>query len=548
MPKGRLKFIVAVVAAIYSGCDDGGSEGEAEGEVVDALCGDVPITGRCKDAETAEWCIVPSEGGEPHIGSQTCQEWQECQVVGGRARCAVQAGKCPPGASTCLSDTEASVCAPDGSLSSITCKRQCQDTPLGAICGADVNTALYDGTLVYETRVLQNVTTTADSTIEDAPMRGVWVISSHNGEPVDAAMSDEAGYFAIDIPEPFTADDRFVFILLGFSEAAADIAFAVMDPAGVQDGLVGDADFESTVGEGNIWSYALEAQDFKDFPAGSELRITEAEGAGAVQVFEDALLMFETARSDDYFGQEGLRLAIWVRPGVSWDCASCFFQWGARVKGWDFDAHIILGGGEDDPDYFDSPVTLHELGHWAMASHGGSPGEGGPHCRGVPARPGVAWSEGYATWHSSAVRGDPLYYDTGRSFFSWTDIAARTYSGGTAWPRPNAEDGLLQKVNETEISAMLWQLSETQSPRIVAEALMAPEMNESPFGRGYTRQVAISAGCDPKVTDTGVSAPMLADFLDALRCAGVEAAVIDDMTEPGEHYPYPSDTPICRKK
>src|SRR5262249_53176705 len=46
--------------------------------------------------------------------------------------------------------------------------------------------------------------------------------------------------------------------------------------------------------------------------------------------------------------------------------------------------------------------------------------------------------------------------------------------------------------------------------------------------------------------DTGESTTFFADFLDALRCGGVSASMIDAATNPSVRYPYPSGTPRCR--
>lgn len=69
-------------------------------------------------------------------------------------------------------------------------------------------------------------------------------------------------------------------------------------------------------------------------------------------------------------------------------------------------------------------------------------------------------------------------------------------------------------------------------------------MTRAPFGRGYTTHVwDINSFCEPiNVWDTGVSAPMYADFLDALRCSGISASAMDAAVSP---YPYPMNAPIC---
>ena len=41
--------------------------------------------------------------------------------------------------------------------------------------------------------------------------------------------------------------------------------------------------------------------------------------------------------------------------------------------------------------------------------------------------------------------------------------------------------------------------------------------------------------------------PYHADFFDALRCAGaISASALDAVTEPAQHYPYLSESALCR--
>jgi hypothetical protein len=77
--------------------------------------------------------------------------------------------------------------------------------------------------------------------------------------------------------------------------------------------------------------------------------------------------------------------------------------------------------------------------------------------------------------------------------------------------------------------------------------LGSPRMTQKPFLRGYTTHRWQLNDCvATNITNTNLSAPYLADFLDALRCGGVPADRIDAVTEPGTYYPYPSQSPLCR--
>jgi hypothetical protein len=213
-----------------------------------------------------------------------------------------------------------------------------------------------------------------------------------------------------------------------------------------------------------------------------------------------------------------------------------------------FSAQIFMPGGSDQGYWADS-VTAHELGHWVMFTFGRSVGEGGRHCVGVPSAPGLAWSEGWATWFSSDARGDAVYVDKQRGTMFWLDVSDRSTSG-SPWPRPVASRGLGQDVYENEVTSMLWNLSATQGVgrAPVDAALASARMTEAPFERGYTRHTWDTDGSCARfnISDTGESTTQFADLLDALECGGVTRTQIDAATQPQTRFPFPSASPRCR--
>jgi hypothetical protein len=137
--------------------------------------------------------------------------------------------------------------------------------------------------------------------------------------------------------------------------------------------------------------------------------------------------------------------------------------------------------------------------------------------------------------------------------FWWLNIESNTYYSGKEWKKPSPASGLFQLIDENEVSSMIWTLSDHTSPMLAQddnkqffEALQSARMNSSPFLRGYTTNSWETDGCKPiNVKDTGVSAPMFADYLDALVCSGMPAWLVDLATLPQLYYPYPSDAPLC---
>ena len=165
----------------------------------------------------------------------------------------------------------------------------------------------------------------------------------------------------------------------------------------------------------------------------------------------------------------------------------------------------------------------------------------------------MAWSEGWATGFSSLVRGSPIYWDKQGGTFFWFDISQHVYSGGNAWNDPTAEGGLFQNMDENAVSSILWFLADhsnddtgdaLSSTPAIMQAMESKRLNEAHFARGYTAQIANGVCQQMTLQSTSESAPMVADFLDAVVCnklfpnATVENAV--------GSYPYNVNQPICK--
>jgi len=73
---------------------------------------------------------------------------------------------------------------------------------------------------------------------------------------------------------------------------------------------------------------------------------------------------------------------------------------------------FILGDRSTDSDEFDDSVILHEYAHLLAARFSRDESPGGPHMIGDILDPRLAWSEGWANFFSSAVRGTSIYLDS----------------------------------------------------------------------------------------------------------------------------------------
>jgi len=75
----------------------------------------------------------------------------------------------------------------------------------------------------------------------------------------------------------------------------------------------------------------------------------------------------------------------------------------------------VSGDRSEDSDEYDDAVILHEYAHMLAARFSRDDSPGGPHRIGDIVDPRIAWSEGWATFFSSAVRNDAIYRDSGGS-------------------------------------------------------------------------------------------------------------------------------------
>lgn len=521
-------------------------------------CGDVPTTGLCYSDMEVSRCEQVMGTSKYIVVSRLCKPYETCTVNNGVAACTAKQGGCEPGASQCVDGSTMQSCDA-GAWVKRPCA-QCKDSGFGATCGGNAQASTYGATVQYEARAAnQNLSDWEQATFL-ATGQGLFVVSytwDQNTQKLvalDSATTDQNGHFTIKVPAQPSPNDEVTLWAVRPSPGglAKGIEFAVAEP----DVPDGQWDVNNNIPAGMNagywgWTYRINALPQN----GSTLTIHEADGSGALRVFDYLRYVYETTQ--DITGQAAGRLVVWIRYNTSWSCGSCFGQWPITLSGYDFDDQLFIPATAQDTEYWSDAVSAHELGHFVMASYGTSPNEGGAHYLGCPSPPGLAWSEGWATSFSSLARSSPVYYDKQMGSFFWFNIAQRVYDGGLPWQGPQANNGLLQQIDENEVAAMIWGLADNAmvegqsltSNKSFFDALESTRLNNSPFGRGYTTHTwDVSPGtCDHvNLADTGISAPMFADFLDAMVCAGEPAARVDAVTNPGQRYPYPSNAPICQ--
>lgn len=511
-------------------------------------CGDISPNGTCTADDEVQWCIVPPAGVVINLqAASSCLDGEECRTIDGISRCypVPSTTECSRRMAFCDGDTLVS-CDEAGPMTRTACDDGCVSRQQGAYCETGISSTVYEATVTYDYRLPNADRSDWEETPRAAPLRGAMVMSwrkvGEDWEIFDTALTDHEGHFAVRIPDPGSAEDVVTVYAARNRPLSATWGFVVAEPDmpdGEQEG--------GAIAQGNPYRWDI-------YPAetasGETVHINEAQGAGALRVFDVMSIIYENTAELFYRDVEPMSVVVWLRLNTTWQCGECHWVNPTDALGTTIESQMFISGDVVDSEFFADAVTLHEAGHWVMGAFGRSPGEGGPHNVGVAYYPGLAWSEGFATWLSADWRDDSVYLDKAGGSMWWIDIEARSGSLDAPWPRPTPEDGVMGRLYENEVSSMLWRLS--TNPEVTSNeiyAALGSSRGKEPL-RGYTRHNwEIDEYGEPiNVEDTGEPAVMFADVLDALVCESAVDGIadhIDAATEPDTYYAYPSASPIC---
>ena len=388
-----------------------------------------------------------------------------------------------------------------------------------------------------------------DSFVSPAGSLTVRSYSAAVGDYIDNTMTGADGSFTIRVPEP-SVDGDAVFFFAVVVDDAGNPVFGVAEPQ-VGDGVQNLDPAPDAGANARFHSTSIESSLLDAMPEDFYLPV---ESSGWMRLFDHGRYIYNSMT--DFAGAPGASLVIWLRYGTSWTCGACAAPWQTRVGDRTFDSQIWIPA-DDDQSFWGDAVTTHEISHWIMSSFGRDPEEGGPHTLAIPTLPGQAWSEGFATWVSSVVRGNSVFYDKQDGTFFWFDLVARRHPNGAAFIAPDPNGSVLQWMDEIEVAAELWMMTlltlddPGAAPSLqngfqpYFRALTSPQMQGPGFGRGYSRHTwELDANRQPvNVRDTGEPAPCYADYLDAVRCIGAISA--DDMLLSLNGFPFDPYQPYC---
>jgi hypothetical protein len=538
-----------------SPADDGGTAAADGGNVNDPCMG-ITDLGRCMSAMVLQLCEYPTDGSGPRLLTQTCAAGEACQTSAeGKSSCVLTAA-CRNNDTECQDTNNLRTCVSNAWMVT-PCPNGCVNAPVGAACASGIPTQMASGSVVFERRDI-NAGRTALGDITTVPARGFTVTVNRAGTLIaTTTTSITDGTFSVGIPSALDPGDTIK--VAAIANEGNNVAYLVADP-GFAAGTQPTNNVNNLTAPPRVWSWEFAATQLMG--GSTVLTIQEAGSSGQVaNVFDKFGAAYREMKTR--YGAAGAPIIIWMGDGVAWDCGACQGEGESNFFGTRFLQHMWYPADQNKSAYAD-PVILHEAGHWVMAAYGRSPGEGGGHAVQCSSFPGLAWSDGFATWFGQFMVNSPIYFDIQGGLF-WYDVSARTYDGNpNGWPRPSptgtdvgtsTSPGLLQKISEGEVTAMLYQLSMgSADANPILQALATPRMTKTAasggFERAYTRHLwdfNINGCMDSNVRNLSEPAPIFPDLLDAMMCAGFARDRMDAATQPTMYYPYPSGTPLCRQ-
>jgi hypothetical protein len=155
-----------------------------------------------------------------------------------------------------------------------------------------------------------------------------------------------------------------------------------------------------------------------------------------------------------------------------------------------------------------------------MANNSLSPGEGGPHYLGQPSKPGLAYSEAWATAFGQSNISSPIYVDQQEGTFFWVDISKYTYSNGSL-QKCDPEGPIDQFVNENVAAGMIWKLWAYQPGQTPdTESVAVEDAQGQALGSDKIFKTLTYPALVNGTLNRGYSKVDTVDFLDAAFCSG----------------------------
>lgn len=175
-----------------------------------------------------------------------------------------------------------------------------------------------------------------------------------------------------------------------------------------------------------------------------DIDITISSGAGGAFNILDVL-------TDGVLYLKGLTVTIQPKLAAFWETNSCdgtfFDSSGNSIH--------LLGGCKGDTDEYDDDIILHEFGHLIAVNFSRDDSPGGEHFLNDNTEDiRLAWSEGWAHFFSSAIRGNSSHVDTVLNAASSFEIEGPSRLGSTI----NLNSSSVYTTSEVSVAAVLWDI------------------------------------------------------------------------------------------
>jgi hypothetical protein len=513
-------------------------------------CNGVPTEGQCVGTDKIQSCFVSEEGGTPpQILTTTCGPQQACQMVNGSAACK-PTGACFNGATTCKDSATMKECV-NGAWVETVCggADSCIAQPgAGASCGLqDPGSGItLKGHVDYEFHVVNQGLTDFDPAVQSEGAVDMFVTVFDNNNLIGMGLTSvgggntKPGDWQVNLSSAPT-DKTFVYFWPMLFDDNGNPRMAL---AHAQSSMV------QTQASDKYWNFGFgpvcPSGACNTTDMGTQL-ITEADGSGAVHIYQ--WIDYGMFRASGFIPSvQPLTMAVFWEPGNDFDCGNCFAppQMGGAAVTFDaanalvdhYDSSINISGSVDTPSHWARTTISHELGHWITQSYSKSPGEGGQHFVDQASKPGLAFSEGWATFSgqtnlsNSPADNQPIAFRKSHGTSFWVDIAKVNWSGG-AIDLPDPNGPIDQLINENVVTAMMWSLWASAGPE-------APQgLGDDPMFKVLPSQRLVGS------TNRGYVKVDFIDYLDALTCEGLATTAQIDAVAAPVNYPYDNQA-VCQ--
>lgn len=432
------------------------------------------------------------------------------------------------GAMACSGDPAPTMAMPDGSLVDAPGADEGVDAPLDvSVEAAPQEDAAPPGDAAIDVALLEDVAPPPDAPPPDATLDAPSPDAAPDAPPPDASPDAAPdGAAGVVVVQGRVTHERRVIRTTGLDPVTSGPTVGVSVELVSSDGtarstrVITDADgrftLNGTGAAGEMISvrvlalrsdatYQLSIQNFAEavysvttspFPAGPavtrDVAIPEGSNAGAFVIFDTLRRGLDFVRST--LPRPPPALPVRWERGRETPGGTSYFSQGSGA--------IFILGGPMDADEYDTPVLLHEFGHFVEFNYSHSDSPGGDH-DGSPTSPLLAWGEGFGTWFGCAANDSPVYLDStvDGSITLARDLSAlpleRNYLGVATEP-------LTQMVGEYLVGGSLWAITNAGADR------------RTQIGRQLA--VLLRYFSRTPIPDRGVPGVDFVDFLDGYEC------------------------------